>query len=158
MASTEQQSKFDAVRQTLRRDWRNDNAILEQYFVACVENWKIYKGERTPKQVIRLNAIYRQATMGDTTWVKTESSTKKEIEREFEWYRLKGMPTDMAKRRYITFLAEIHPLLIDVMPSEKPPPGFPTDKKGRIICAKCNTVGIYALRYFFIRCAFISCF
>ena len=141
MSSNEQQSKFDAVRQRLRRDWRNDNAILQQYFIACTENWKIYKGERTTKQVNRLNAIYRQATIGDSTWVKTSESSKREVEREYEWYRLKGMPQDMAKRRYITFLAEIDPLLIDVMPSERPPAGFPTDRKGRVICAKCNTAG-----------------
>lgn len=46
----------------------------------------------------------------------------------------------MAKRRFITYLSEINPLLIDVMPDEKPPPGFPIDKKGISICAKCNTV------------------
>ena len=136
-----QQAKFDAVRKRLRRDWRNDNAVLEQYFIACIENWKMYKGERTPKQVARLNGIYKQATMGDSTWIQRPESTKKEIEIESEWYRLKGMPQDMAKRRYITYLSEINPLLIDVMPSEKPPPGFPTDRKGRNICAKCNTAG-----------------
>lgn len=141
MSSSDQQSKFDAVRKCLRRDWRNDNAILLQYFTACSENWKIYKGDRTTKQVNRLNAIYRQATIGDSSWVQTETCSKKEIEREIEWYRLKGMPQDMAKRRYITYLAEINPLLIDVMPSERPPAGFPTDRKGRIICAKCNTAG-----------------
>jgi len=26
------------------------------------------------------------------------------------------------------------------MPDEKPPPGFPLDKNGQIICAKCNTI------------------
>ncbi len=64
-----------------------------------------------------------------------------EIELESEWLRLKGMPQNMAKRRFITYLAEIYPLLIDVMPSEQPPKGFPTDRKGRLICAKCNTKG-----------------
>jgi hypothetical protein len=46
----------------------------------------------------------------------------------------------MAKRRFITFLSEIDPLLIDVMPDEKPPLGFPLDRKGQPICAKCNTI------------------
>ena len=46
----------------------------------------------------------------------------------------------MAKRRFITFLSEIDPLLIDVMPDEKPPIGFPLDKNGQPICAKCNTI------------------
>jgi acyl-CoA-binding protein len=136
-----QQLKFDGVRQTLRRDWRNDNDILNQYFIACVENWKIYKGPRTTKQGNRVNGIYRQATVGDSTWTQTADCLKAEVEREAEWLRLKGMPQDMARRRYITYLSEIDPLLIDVMPSEKPPPGFPTDRKGRVICAKCNTAG-----------------
>jgi acyl-CoA-binding protein len=156
MASSDQQTKFDAVRQKLRRDWRNDNAILQQYFVACTENWKIYKGERSTKQVNRLNAIYRQATIGDSTWIKTEFSSKKEIEREFEWSRLRGMPQDMAKRRYITFLAEIDPLLIDAMPSEKPPTGFPVDRQKRIICAKCNTAGRLFYIYYIYLDVYIS--
>ena len=46
----------------------------------------------------------------------------------------------MAMRRFITYLAGIDPLLIDVMPSEKPPDGFPLDRQGNQICAKCNTV------------------
>lgn len=45
----------------------------------------------------------------------------------------------MAKRRFITYLAEIDPVLIDVMPDEKPPIGFPLDRKGIPVCAKCNT-------------------
>jgi hypothetical protein len=49
------------------------------------------------------------------------------------------MPKSMAKRRFITFLAEIDPILIDVMPGEKPPDGFPLDNEGKQICAKCNT-------------------
>jgi hypothetical protein len=47
---------------------------------------------------------------------------------------------DTAKRRFITLLAEIDPLLIDVMPDEKPPLGFPMNKDGLPICAKCNTI------------------
>lgn len=53
--------------------------------------------------------------------------------------RLKGTPPDVAKRRFITYLSEINPLLIDVMPDEKPPDGFPLDRHGNKICAKCNT-------------------
>jgi hypothetical protein len=57
-----------------------------------------------------------------------------------EWHKLLGTPKEMAKRRFITFLSEINPSLIDVMPDEKPPIGFPMDRKGNPICAKCNTV------------------
>jgi hypothetical protein len=57
------------------------------------------------------------------------------------------MPMEMAKRRYITFMAEINPKLIDVLPNEKPPEGFPLDENGVQICAKCNTgAGIYILK------------
>jgi hypothetical protein len=55
------------------------------------------------------------------------------------WKRLRGMPLNMAKRRYITYMSEVNPLLIDVMPDEKPPTGFPLDRHGQPICAKCNT-------------------
>ena len=53
---------------------------------------------------------------------------------------MRGTPQEMAKRRFITFLSEIDPVLIDVMPDEKPPPGFPLNKAGLVICAKCNTL------------------
>ena len=46
------------------------------------------------------------------------------------WMALKGMPIEMAKRRFITYLAEINPELIDVMPDEKPPSGFLHDTDG----------------------------
>ena len=58
----------------------------------------------------------------------------------YERNKLRGTPTATAKRRFITFLSEIDPLLIDVMPDEKPPIGFPLDRNGQIICAKCNTI------------------
>ena len=44
----------------LRSGWRNDVAVLNQYFQSCVANWKIYKGQRTAKQVLKLQAIYKQ--------------------------------------------------------------------------------------------------
>jgi ankyrin repeat protein len=60
-------------------------------------------------------------------------------EKFMTWRKLRGTPQMMAKRRYITFLSEISPSLIDVMPDEKPPDGFPLDRSGHVICAKCNT-------------------
>ena len=53
------------MKKKLRSGWRNDPAVLNQYFQACVTNWKIYKGERTAKQVVKLQAIYKQAMYGD---------------------------------------------------------------------------------------------
>lgn len=49
----------------LRRGWRNDDAVLNQYFQSCVSNWKFYKGPRTVKQVAKLQAVYKQALYGD---------------------------------------------------------------------------------------------
>ena len=53
------------VRLKLRKGWRNDDAVLNQYFQSCVSNWKVYKGPRTSKQVIKLQAVYKQAVYGD---------------------------------------------------------------------------------------------
>ena len=41
--------------------------------------------------------------------------------------------------RFITYLAEINPSIIDVIPCEEPPIGFPKAPNGIAICAKCNT-------------------
>lgn len=128
------------IRQRFRADWRNDDGVLLEYFDGCVENWKLYTGPRLPHQVAKLNAIYKQATRGDSPWKQTETSTAAEIAAESGWAKLKGTPKSVAMRRYITYLAEINPLIIDVMPSEKPPVGFPM-LDGRPICAKCNTKG-----------------
>ena len=128
------------VRMKLRQGWRNDDAVLLQYFQSCLQNWKMYKGDRTPKQVIKLAAIYRQATQGDNEEPRPEHADSNDGLKWTEWKKLKGLPMVMAKRRFITFLSEIDPLLIDVMPDEKPPVGFPLSKKGIPICAKCNTM------------------
>lgn len=144
----------EEVRQRLRRGWRNDAAVLQQYFNACYHNWKVYEGPRTAKQVIKLQALYKQAVYGDnhepqpvdglaggaTAGTSQQQGTTLEGEKWLAWYKLKGMSSEMAKRRFITFLMEIHPSLIDVMPDERPPVGFPLDRKGNPICAKCNTL------------------
>eukprot|EP01041_Mallomonas_annulata_P002166 gene2166-4215_t len=136
----DQQKKFnDEIKRRLRSGWRNDEAILNEFFDACVLNYKLFTGERTQKQTDRLYGIYKQALFGDcnTLQISTDSS---KISKWKEWNRLLGMPKSMAKRKYITLLAEIDPKLIDVLPNEKPPDGFPLDANGVQICAKCNTV------------------
>ncbi len=114
---------LDQVKKKLREGWRNDNAVLRVYFQACVTNWKMYKGERTPKQVQKLQAIYKQATIGDNLEMPPMSLETTAGIKWKMWYDLKGMPQDMAMRRFITCLSEINSLLIDVMPDEKPPLG-----------------------------------
>lgn len=100
----------------------------------------MYTGTRTPKQVLKLQSIYKQAVYGDNNDLPPDDLTTLEGEKWRAWTKLRGTPKEMAKRRFITFLAEIDPLLIDVMPDEKPPIGFPMDRRGNPICAKCNTV------------------
>ena len=80
--------------------------------------------------MIKLAAIYRQAVHGDNDQLRPDNIDSNEGLKWTEWKKLKGTPQEMAKRRFITFLSEIDPLLIDVMPDEKPPVGFPLNKKG----------------------------
>lgn len=133
-------ASLEAVRKKLRTAWKYDHEVLEQYFQACYLNWKVYKGERTPKQVLKLQSIYKQAMYGDNPEGPPDDLSSMDGQKWHAWQKLRGMSQEMAKRRFITFLAEINPLLIDVMPDEKPPPGFPLDRRGNPICAKCNTV------------------
>lgn len=114
--------------------------MLNQYFQSVVANWKIYQGPRTPKQVLKIQAIYKQALYGDNPDMPPMNMDTNAGLKWIAWHKLRGMTKEMAKRRFITFCSEIDPLLIDVMPDEKPPPGFPLDRRGIQICAKCNTV------------------
>ena len=61
----ERAKHFEDVRKRLRSGWRNDENVLLQYFQSCIANWKLYKGERTPEQILKLYGLYRQATVGD---------------------------------------------------------------------------------------------
>ena len=124
------------VRMKLRVSWRNDEKVLNMYFEACTNNWKMYKGEKKPKMVLKLHSIYKQAMQGDCDTLPPENMKSLDYLKWDAWHSLKGMSQTMAKRRFITYLAEIDPLIIDVMPDEKPPPGFPLDREGRQICAK----------------------
>lgn len=129
----------DNLRKRLRTSWRNDDKVLLQYFQSCLTNWKIYKGPRTAKQVLKLQSYYRQALFGDCLELPPANIKSADGVKWAGWHKLKGTPKNMAMRRFITYLAEIDPILIDVMPDEKPPQGFPEDIRGRPICAKCNT-------------------
>ena len=104
-------------------------------------SFKVYENQKSLKQICRLYGLYKQATSGDCNEIApllTETDSPK-YKKWFEWDRLKGMPSTMAKRRYITYLAEIDPMLLHISPNEKPPDGFPHDENGLLICGKCNT-------------------
>ena len=131
---------LDEVRKKMRMGWKNDDGILHEYFRACVVNWKAYNGPKPEKVVTRLYGLYKQAVFGDCDQALIHERHTLIGKKWAEWSRLKGMSQQQAKRRFITFLAEVDPLLIDVMPNEMPPEGFPVDARGMQICAKCNTV------------------
>ena len=135
----DRQSLMDKIRFRLRNGWKNDEHILNQYFQSVVANWKVYTGEKKPQQILKLQGIYRQAMFGDNTAQPPENMKSTAGLKWQAWSALKGTPQNVAKRRFITYLAEINPNLIDVMPDEKPPDGFPQDRHGVTICAKCNT-------------------
>ena len=177
----ERAKALETVRKKLRSGWRNDEQVLEQYFQSCVETWKKYTGVRPPKKVLKLQGVYKQAMLGDI--IDPPPFELKSVEglKWSAWHNCKGMDKPTAKRRFITLLSEIDPLLIDVMPDEKvittsaalvfalshhshsypsshthtlslthtlysqitflsqPPDGFPMDRFGTPICAKCNS-------------------
>lgn len=137
--SKDRQSRMDRVKFKFRNGWRHDDGLLEQYFQSVLANWKMYSGPKKPNQVIKLQCIYRQAMFGDNTAPPPENIKSIQGLKWQGWNALKGTPQIVAKRRFITYLAEINPALIDVMPDEKPPDGFPRNRNDDLICAKCNT-------------------
>ena len=115
----ERAKALETVRKKLRSGWRNDEQVLEQYFQSCVETWKKYTGVRPPKKVLKLQGVYKQAMLGDV--IDPPPFELKSVEglKWSAWNNCKGMDKPTAKRRFITLLSEIDPLLIDVMPDEK---------------------------------------
>ena len=115
----ERAKALETVRKKLRSGWRNDEQVLEQYFQSCVETWKKYTGVRPPKKVLKLQGVYKQAMLGDI--IDPPPFELKSVEglKWSAWNNCKGMDKLTAKRRFITLLSEIDPLLIDVMPDEK---------------------------------------
>ena len=89
-------SLVEKARFKLRNGWRNDTAALNQYFQACVQNWKIYKGKRDPKQVMKLQCIYRQAMYGDNKAPPPENMKNISGLRWSMWTSLRGMGEEMA--------------------------------------------------------------
>lgn len=124
--------------------WKSDPLILNQFFEAVAANFKLWSGKKTFSQVSKSHALYRQSVYGNCSIDEPESLQSKEWMKWKAWSDIRGMPSDMAKRRYISFLAEIDPSLLDVAPLEEPPAGFPRideDNGDTVpICAKCNTI------------------
>ena len=90
----------------MRRGWRNDDRTLIQYFSACVENWKTYKGERKPEQVLKLYGIYKQATVGDCTEPEPANLKSAAGQKWEAWTAFHGQSRQMAMRRYSRTLVD----------------------------------------------------
>lgn len=119
--------------------WKSDLTVLNQYFESVVANYKIYDGKKTPNTIYRSHGLYRQAVHGDCNIPMPKHMMSKEGMKWKYWNSFRGMSTDTAKRRFISFLGEVDPAIIDVVPCEEPPLGFPKTPDGQPICAKCNT-------------------
>jgi acyl-CoA-binding protein len=136
----ERAKQQEEVRRRMRTGWKTDPSMLDEYFKSVVTNWKSYRGPKTEKIVCKMYGIYKQAVVGDCTTSNTHDLLSLPSKKWEQWNCRKGMSKEDSKRRFITFCAEIDPMLIDIMPNEMPPDGFPCDNKGIPICAKCNTV------------------
>ena len=130
----------EEARRRMRTGWKTDPEVLDEYFKSVVTNWKSYRGPKTEEMVCKMYGIYKQAVFGDCNVPNTYDILTLGNKKWQQWNSRKGLSKDESKRRFITFCAEIDPMLIDVMPNELPPEGFPCDNKGIPICAKCNTV------------------
>jgi acyl-CoA-binding protein len=135
----ERSRQQDEVRRRMRTGWKNDPSMLDEYFRAVVTNWKSYRGPKSEKIVCKMYGIYKQSVVGDCTVTNTHDILTLASKKWEQWNSRKGMSKEDSKRRFITYCAEIDPMLIDIMPNEMPPEGFPSDNKGIPICAKCNT-------------------
>jgi acyl-CoA-binding protein len=136
----ERAKQQEEVRRRMRTGWKSDPSMLDEYFRAVVTNWKAYKGPKTEKIVCKMYGIYKQAVVGDCNVKNTFDILTLANKKWVQWNSRMGMTKDDSKRRFITYCAEIDPMLIDIMPNEIPPEGFPVDNKGMPICAKCNTM------------------
>ena len=136
----EREKQQAEVRRRMRTGWKTDPSMLHEYFRSVVTNWKSYRGPKTEKMVCKMYGIYKQAAFGDCNVSNTFEMLTLAHKKWDAWNSRKGTSQDESKRRFITYCAEIDPMLIDIMPNEMPPEGFPCDNKGIPICAKCNTV------------------
>lgn len=85
----------------------------------------------------RINAVYKQATLGDSKDTKWETPFQQRVTKI--WCTYKGTPQLMAKRRFLTLLRDVDPSLLQIKDYHFVPWGFPTSAKGVRICPYSNT-------------------
>lgn len=86
----------------------------------------------------RINAVHKQATLGDCPDDAREWSTPFEKSVLSAWRSYKGTPTLTAKRRFLALLRDIDVRLLQVKAYQNAPWGFPTTSKGEQICPYSN--------------------
>ena len=127
----------------LLQNWRNDDKVLDEYFQVCVQHYNDYIGKKSDDTIVTFYSLYKQATQGDcvqTPVINDNNNSLSEYAKLYAWYSLKGTSKEEAKRRYITKLSEFNNELLQLVPDDKPPIGFPHADDGKVICAKCNSV------------------
>ena len=77
------------------------------------------------QDVLKIYAFYKQATVGDAPLPEEKPFDTLGREKWEVWDKWRGTPSDVAKRRYITYLRDIDENLVYVAVNEKPPWGFP---------------------------------
>lgn len=80
-------------------NWKSDPRTLQLFFEAVVANYKRYEGTRTPAQIFKSHALYKQAVYGDCTEAPPSNIESREGLKWKHWNALRRMPQDMAKRR-----------------------------------------------------------
>lgn len=85
----------------------------------------------------RINAVHKQATLGDCTEADWSTPFEKTVLRM--WRSYKGTPALTAKRRFLGLLRDVDPRLLHVKAYHFSPWGFPTTPKGERICPYSNS-------------------
>ena len=131
----------------------NDRIILDQIFEVTVQKWRGQKPTSyDQKSVFFVQALYRQATIGDAP--PSCSKDEQRVQHRWadlwkHWNKLRGTPSDVAKRRYISYLQSLDDCFCIQSSSsstvtkvrDSGPVDFCRDTTTKLpICAWCNTV------------------
>ena len=95
----------------LLEGWEHDPSKMEIKFACCVLNWKGWLPKKK-EWVLKVYAFYKQATVGDAPPAEEKPFETKQREKWDVWDKWRGTPTEVAKRRYITYLRGIDESLV----------------------------------------------
>ena len=142
-----------------RLPWRHDKQALEIVFTHTVRVWKRYVPPQSKRRQVRskIYALYKQSTQGNADTPPSPSNHKdnhsnghsfhsdgsNQEEKWKEWDRLRGTPSDIAKRRYITYVCSVmgedYDHIVEAL-QDTPPISFCRETtSNRPICPWCNS-------------------